>query len=254
MTDCDPEPARPAPGRYFLFVLGAIQVFRGAELLSGGWRRKSLELLAYLAAHPDGAPKDQIVEALWPECEPKYGSQTFWHALSCVRRRMRGGGSNDKIIVRVDEFYRLDDERVVVDGWLFEALKKAADLAGDPIPFLESALLLYRGEFCDGRYFSWARGPNERYKQAFLRAAVQLADAESDIGNIDQAVQVLDKALVTDPYDEEVARKAIRLEGLRDRNDLVVRRFRGLRRKLLEDLEVDVSAETQAILDATLET
>lgn len=257
MTACHlgSDPSRTegesASTRYFLFVLGPLQVFRGADLLSGRWRRKSLELLAYLAAHPDGAPKDQIVEALWPECDPKYGSQAFWHALACVRRRMRGLGSNDKIVVRIDEFYCLDVEQVVVDGWLFDAARKAAD-ARDPVPLLEAAPLLYGGEFCEGRYFSWARAPTERYKQALLRVAVQLADGEAENENIDLAVQVLDKALVTDPYDEEVVRKAIRLEGLRDRNDLIVRRFRSLRRRLAEDLDVDVSPETRVILEATL--
>lgn len=60
----------------------------------------------------------------------------------------------------------------------------------------------------------------------------------------ESALIILNRALASDPYDEELARRAMKLEADLGRRDLAVRRFRRLRRRLVSDLTVEVSAQT----------
>ncbi|MGH2708072.1 MAG: bacterial transcriptional activator domain-containing protein [Actinomycetota bacterium] len=120
--------------------------------------------------------------------------------------------------------------------------------AEDPRAALELACGLYQGEFCEGHYYSWAPPVIERYQGLFARAAKRLALLLGASGRIEEALVLLDRAIACDPYDEEVYRQAILLEGRRGRHDLVSRRYRRLRRVLLQDLDTQPSMETVEVL------
>lgn len=236
------------------YLLGPLRVTREDERIEGGWRRKALELLAYLAAHRRGAPKDQILEALWPWADPKTSQAALWRSVSHLRSRLRGPeGHTVRFIERVDDLYRLDLNRIWVDAIAFEAAVRRAELVSDPLPLIRTACDLYRGEFCEGRYYSWATPVQERMRNLFVRAAGKLTAWLEERGDWASALATLDRAIGSDPYNEVLYRHAMRLEAARGRRDLVARRFRRLRRLLLDELELEPAAETILSLERLVE-
>ena len=227
-----------------VYLLGPLRIVRAGKSLEGGWRRKAVELLAYLAVNPQGVSKDQILEALWPEGDPQQTQHYLWHSVSRLRNRLRGERNWMKVVAKVDEIYRLDRESVWADVVEFQESLFLAKRASDPREALEAACDIYKGEFCEGRYFGWGTLVRERLHCQFIEASRNLAEVLQRYGDIDAALTVLDRALEFEPSDEDLARRAMVLNGQRGRVDLVVRRYKQLRRVLIEELGAEPSRNT----------
>lgn len=235
-----------------VFLLGPVRVFRSGRRVVGGWRLKSLELLAYLAVHQLGAAKDQILEALWPEGDPRQTQQNLWHTISLLRSRLGGSSASGRIVHKTDDLYRLDFENVWVDVASFEGAVKLAEREAGLEPSLRFACDLYKGGFCDGRYYGWATLAQERLRMLFIEASRKLARQLQTEGEPEGALVVLDGALLFDPYNEELVRQALAIDAQLGRQDSLVRRFRKLRRLLLSDLEIAPSELTVSTFDHLL--
>lgn len=234
----------PRDTYFAVFLSGPIRVYLRGQRVAGGWRRKSLELLAYLAVHPLGAAKDQILEALWPEEDPERSQRLFWQSLSFLRSRL-GRLPSTGIVERRDDLYRLDRQNVWVDVVALAGAAKPERCASEAD--LRFACDIYKGDFCEGRYFSWATGAAERLRSLSIDAARRLSIHLKNSGDLGGALLVLDKAISLDLYDEDLCRQAMVLEAKRGRRDQVVRRFRRLRHLLVDDLNVDPSPLTVAM-------
>lgn len=238
-----------------VLLLGPLRVYRTGQRVVGGWRLKSLELLAYLAVHPHGAAKDQILEALWPEGDPKETQSYLWHSVSHLRARLGETQSlAGRIVYKADDIYRLDMEHVWVDVLALDRAWQLADTRADPERYLRLACALCKGGFCEGRYYTWSTLFRERFSHLFLESARQLARHLEAVGDVDGALSILDRAIECDPYDEDLCRTAIVLEARRGRGDKVARRFKRLRRLLLEDLGCEPSTQTEKAMKRATET
>lgn len=233
----------PRKARCAVFLLGPLRVFRDGEAVVGGWRLKSLELLAYLGVHPHGVSKDQILEALWPEGDPKETQKYLWRAVSDLRCRLQSAPFT-QVVNKAGDLYRLDFTRVWVDSFAFEVVLRLASRVAKPEKYLRIACDLYKGHFCEDRYFSWAVLVTERMKTVFIGSAKSLASHIEDNGDHDGALSILDRAIEVDPFDEDLCRRAMAMESYQNRVDLIARRYRRLRRVLLTDLEIEPSNET----------
>lgn len=225
-------------------LFGPIRIVKEGVLIEGGWRRKALELLAFLAVHPSGVAKDQILEALWPEGDPKETQRYLWHSVSHLRRRLGGPGNALRLISKTDDSYRLDLRKVWVDVAEFESAVRQAEDSAAAAECLRAACDIYMGEFCEGCYFGWATLTTERLKALFIAAAKELSAHLEEGDQVKKSLLLLDRALSIDPYDEDLCRSAMILEAQRGRLDLVVRRFRRIRRLMLADLGVEPSTTT----------
>jgi DNA-binding SARP family transcriptional activator len=235
-----------------VYLLGQIRIVKDGVLIEGGWRRKALELLAFLSVHPSGVAKDQILEALWPEGVPKETQRYLWHSVSHLRRRLGGPGNALRLISKTDDSYRLDLRKVWVDVAVFESAVREAEDSSAAAQWLGAACDIYKGEFCEGRYFGWATLATERLKALFAATAKELSVHLEECGEVERALLLLDRAIGVDPYDEDLCRRAMTLEAQRGRRDQVVRRFRRVRRLLLTDFGVDPSSESETTFKALI--
>lgn len=242
------EPSGVPPGAVAVRCLGPFEVWREGRLLRKGWRNKARELLAYLVAHRSGAPKDRIIEELWPGIDPTEGSERFDRMASEVRTRVRAGDDSGKYVDREDDVFHLEEGVWWSDAWEFERLISEADQDPDSeIPKLRQATELYRGEFCRDYYYPWAEGFRERFRSMAVRACSRLADLLSDQGEHEQALAVLDQAIEADPVSEDLTRRAMVIEALLGRRAAALSRYRRLEAKLDADLDVEPDPETQTL-------
>lgn len=234
----------PRKARIAVFLLGPLRVFRDGEPVVGGWRRKSLELLAYLGVHPHGASKDQILEALWPEGDPGLTQKYLWRTVSNLRCKLRGLSAM-RVVLKTDEIYSLDFADVWVDALALETVGPPG-IEHDSLPYLRFACALYKGELCDGRYYGWATLVGERLRCVYIESARSLAYCLDQADDVAGALKILDRATEIDPYDEDLCRLAMRLDARAGRVDRATRRWKCLRRLHLKDLGVEPSQQTMS--------
>jgi DNA-binding SARP family transcriptional activator len=250
------EPPEPPPHMLAIRCLGPLDISRVGESIPTGWRAKGRELLAYLVAHPAGAPKERIIDELWPDIEPRVGVARFDRCATYVRATARGTEDSRMYVERVGESaYRLDDSAWWVDAWEFERLIREAERSDDAteaITRFRDAVALYRGEFCDDGYYPWLDGIRERFRNLFVEACGRLAYLLSTAEEHDQALSVLDRAIATDPVCEDLVRRAIAVEAALGRRGAALARYRKLEATLDEQLSVEPDPETRGLVERLL--
>jgi DNA-binding SARP family transcriptional activator len=250
------EPPEPPPHMLAIRCLGPLEISRAGEPMPTGWRAKGRELLAYLVAHPAGAPKERIIDELWPDIEPRVGVARFDRCATYVRATARGTEDSRMYVERVGESaYRLDEGAWWVDAWEFERRIREAERSDDAtetITKFRDAVALYRGEFCDDAYYPWLEGIRERFRNLFVEASGRLAYLLSTAQEHDQALSVLDRAIQTDPVCEDLVRRAIAVEAALGRRGAALARYRKLEATLDEQLSVEPDPETRGLVERLL--
>ena len=250
------EPPGPPPDMLAIRCLGTYEISRAGRPMPKGWKAKGRELVAYLVAHPAGAPKERIIEELWPGIDPKQGGARFDRYATLVRAQARGTEDSRMYVERVgDSSYRLEGEAWWVDAWEFERLVRDAERSADvaeAVTKLRNALALYGGEFCDDAYYPWLEGVRERFRNLFTEACGRLADLLSAAGEHEEALSVLDRAIKTDPVCEDLVRRAMAIEAALGRRAVALARYRKLEATLDEQLGVEPDPETQALVHRML--
>lgn len=125
-------------------VIGTVDVQGAAQPFTS---RRALDLVAYLAFHPEGADRDQLRAHLWPPDDPPSES-TLANTVSRARKALGVDDDGNPYLPRVTTkgIYRLRPE-VGTDVARFEALVSAAsrDDGEQGRRHLQSALELVRG-------------------------------------------------------------------------------------------------------------
>jgi DNA-binding SARP family transcriptional activator/CheY-like chemotaxis protein len=218
-------------------------------------------VLAYLAVeHRRAVTRDELANALWPEALPDSWSAALRGVVSDVRRFLRDGGLDpDELLATERGGYRLrlgtglavdiDDARDSVaharramsageSRAAAMAAERAASLAA--LPFLPE----HEGE--------WVERVREELAAIRAEALELLAGLLGDAGDHRGAVRAAERLLEAEPYSDAAHR--LRIETLAAAGDRAgaLRAYDECRRLLRDELGLDPSAETRAVVDAIL--
>ncbi|MGQ0680404.1 MAG: BTAD domain-containing putative transcriptional regulator [Actinomycetota bacterium] len=235
--------------------LGAMSISRRDATLHTGWVKGSKELLAYLIVNRDGVSKDRILEVMWPGANLKEGERLLREALYHLRKQTLGREDakwSDDYVRRVGETLVLgEDDRWWADVWEFESLASTAGRLEheESKAALRRALSLYGGEFCDDCYFSWAEQLRERYRRLYLRSCTKLAEILEAEGEIDEAIEVLERGIQVDRFCEDLYRRLIRLEASQGRTNAATRLFQQLSKLLDQELDLEPEPTTLDLMN-----
>jgi outer membrane protein OmpA-like peptidoglycan-associated protein/DNA-binding SARP family transcriptional activator len=250
-----PQEAGGVPARLaHLRVLGPPTLFVDGTELATGIRGKSRELLTFLAVHADGAPRDKILTALWPEVDQRHAVMRFHAALNDVRRELRrASATNESFIVVAAERYRIDPELVSVDLWQFRTALHQAAHADDirvRAGLLQEAADAYTGDLAAEQAYKqsleWIEPEREALRRQAVEALIHLAELREH-DEPERGLVALERARTLDHYAEETYQRIMVLQARLGRPD-AVRRTHRLLETALEELGVDPSQETQQLL------
>ena len=82
-------PLEDGPRTISIAVLGPLAI---DGLLGRIKRAATRELFAYLAFHPNGATRDELLEAIWPAQDPKRTLPRFWQSVTDARKALGEAG------------------------------------------------------------------------------------------------------------------------------------------------------------------
>lgn len=224
-------------------VLGPLQIIGGKR------RRRRIRasahgLIAYLAFHPEGASRDQLLEALWPGEDPKRSEQRLWQSTSDARRVLGDALSRER------DRYWLDRAHVRVDVDDLERLLGEVARTEDAASgrrLLDQALALFRGQPLEGSDYLWADGDVRRLRASYVQllervAHIRLADADAR-----GALEAAERGLTVDLLNEAFWRLSMEAESALGLRQAVTRRYEDLRAVLNERLGLDPDRETRAL-------
>jgi hypothetical protein len=195
-------------------VLGTPEVDGGKEPID---RKKSKELVVYLALHPDGVDEAQLKAALWPGQQPTSGSfnQTVSKARLCLGRAEDGSHHLPHVS---DGRYRLGPS-VTSDLRRLEAAfaRAIASSADEVMDELTAALAAIRGvPFAGGTGYEWAHAAGwvARTESIAADAALLLSEWCYDRRDTAKALWAAGQGLLASPGDERLFRMRMRAHDL----------------------------------------
>jgi DNA-binding SARP family transcriptional activator/NTP pyrophosphatase (non-canonical NTP hydrolase) len=198
------------PGALLLRTLGAVEIERGPDVD----RRKSKELVAYLALHPEGVDEQRLKTVLWPEGVPS--GHAFNQLVSRTRMRLGTAPDGSRYLPRLQGGrYRLSEWVTTDAHGLGAAFRSArARPAPDTMERLADALRLVRGQPFQGVKAGYEWGHSEGFASRFEilvgEAAHLLAEWHLDHGEATAALWAADQGLLASPVDEALYRDRMR--------------------------------------------
>jgi two-component SAPR family response regulator len=237
-----------ATAQVSISILGSLRIEDGTR------RRRRLrasanELIAYLALHPQGATRDELLEALWPSHDPRRSEQRFWQAASDARKLLGDALKRDR------DRYLLDRNRIRLDIEELERLLGEAERAADEQTerdLLECALALVRGEPLAGCDYPWADGEVRRLDAVLVDLLERVGQARLTSGDSRGALEAAESGLAIDSLNEAFWRLALRAESSLGLREAVTRRYEQLHRLLDERLGLEPQRDTRALYRALL--
>ena len=235
-----PAPSATVDADVEVRVLGGFAVsHRGQPVAANAWQsKKARDLLKLLVAHRGRpVPREQLIEALWPDDEPGAAANRFRVALSTVRTVLdpQRARPTDHFVRSEGNALVLDTDRVAVDVERFLAAVNAGEYA--------VAESLYVGDVLpEDRYEDWTIALREQARLGYLTAASALARTAVAAGDDERAAALHLRLLDLDPYDERAHQGLVEaLLRLGRHGD--ARRAHAFYRDRMAELGVDVPEE-----------
>ena len=252
-----------APGYYMLqiWTLGSFEVaINGKTLPEGAWpRKRTRDVLKVLVTQPGAVLTiDQIIEALFPNSDPRRTSRNVQARISELRRVLEPDlmrGADSRYIRRIGSGYTITlDPSVSIDTHAFAVGMAGAHTfadAGEWIPAIdrfEDAIALYRGDFlADDRYAEWAEHTRRQCREQYHEGLSRLAECYAKIGRLRQAILCCQRILGNLPCNEAVVRQLMEYQDRVGQRSQALETFREGARALREHLDVDPSPKTMAL-------
>lgn len=198
------------------------------------------ELIAYLALHPHGASRDELIEALWPAQDPKKTRRRLWDLATDARATLSDA------LIHEGERYRLDRAKVHIDLDQLDQLLANTDHNNEP-ESLEAALALWRGEPLEGSDYAWADGEIRRLTATFLGLLERAGHARLDRGDARGALEMAEQAIALDQFHEASWRLALQAEHALGLRESITKRYDNLTQALDQELGLQPTRETRVM-------
>lgn len=191
--------------------LGSPKVWLDAhEVTDGEWRsKKAKELFFFLLAKKRSVSNEEIVEALWPDFSLHLSSSALKtnvyrlrQALffDCIQVNDSGYCINPAVSAKFD----VDDFRECLK--LAVASKSSRECRQQ---YLSQAVELHKGPFLAGYDSEWCDDLRSDVEARYHAALMNLSSYQAAGGDFQQAIELLEKVIDSDPYNEEAQYQCI---------------------------------------------
>ena len=244
--------AAPRPPLRVL-ALGGFRVLHGdVPIPDEAWqpRRKARLLLLYLLDRaPRRVPRDELIDALWPDLLPDSAGPALNTTFSELRRILEpylGQRQPSRYLARDEETLAL---YAAGETWYDVAAFRQAARAGGLAA--RQALELYRGDFLpEEPYVDWVLRERERLRSLYLNTLTAWLEEQVQAGTWREGADLARRILVMEPWLEEVWRALMTCLASLGRRSEALHAYQDCVRALREELDAAPSAETQALYEA----
>jgi DNA-binding SARP family transcriptional activator/predicted Ser/Thr protein kinase len=245
--------------RIELFLFGLPYLKREGKTLEVD-ARKTMAILAYLAASDTPRGRDSLLALLWPNLEPRKAQNVLRRNLSTLNKTLDG----QWLIVNRD-MLSLDKEanawvdvahfRQLANRWLNHDHLQPSGSA-EYLENLANAANLYRADFLAGfgvrnspNFDEWQYYESEQLKRTQLALLNDLVDGHSQLGEIDKALAYARQSLTHDPLNEPIHRSMMQLYAQKGERAAALRHYQQCVQLLKQELDIQPEPETIALYE-----
>jgi predicted ATPase/DNA-binding SARP family transcriptional activator len=218
------------------WLLGGFRISVGSRSIGEGeWRLKKagslLKLLALAPAHR--LHREQAMDLLWPDLDPKAALNNLHYALHVARRTLEpsapAGAASGYLHLRGESLALSPEGPVWVDVEAFEQAATTARHSLEPAAY-RAAIDLYSGELLpQDRYEAWAEQRRAELRGLYLWLLFDLASVCEGRRELGEAIEALGRVVAEDPTHEGAHVGLMRLYALLGRRREALGHYERLR-------------------------
>ncbi|UGT53981.1 BTAD domain-containing putative transcriptional regulator [Nocardia asteroides] len=254
-TEPVPTPADSAPA-LTVRVFGPTRIFwhdteSGESVeITTQLQPRARELVAVLALHPDGLPRQQLIELLWGQRPGHRGGSALANTLSRLRAALgtATGGQITDVLAEDRTQVRLSGN-LGVDYWDFNAAvaqRRHARSDAEQADAARRIAALATSELASDLTDTWVQSIRESARRTSLNALSWLATRNTDDPHT--TLGMLETTVENDPYNEAVWHDLLRLHARLGETAALTRTYTLLTRRLAE-IGQTPSQETRHLLE-----
>jgi predicted ATPase/DNA-binding SARP family transcriptional activator/DNA-binding CsgD family transcriptional regulator len=233
-----------------VWLLGGFQVSVGLRAISqDAWRlRKAASLMKLLALAPGHrVHRERAMDLLWPELGLRAASNNLRQTLHAARRILDPAKGSGYLVSEKESLVLCPGGQLWVDVEAFEEAAATARRSKDPAAY-RAALELYSGELLPAdRYEEWAESRRQELRHTWLSLQLKLARMYEERGDYDKGIQVLQRALLEEPTNEQMHAALMRLYAYSERRTEALAQYGRLVEAVSAQLDAEVSATTERL-------
>ena len=251
--------------RASLFGKSEISI-NGVKIPDTVWKTKKVKnFLEYLLLNSGSTiSKETLAEALWPNSDSASAIASQRTALYHLRRIL--SKYNAEITKKNAFIYetlqglqikKCDALELDIHEFLnlYEEIKNIPLQEQKQSDNLERMIFLYKGDLLEGSdYGDLVLYERERFKSIFLDVCERLSSIYSDCGKLQQAEEILRRALIVDPYNEIICLKLLKTYMAQGRRSKAVKFYYSFKKQLEQELGTKIDKRlTEAIQSSKLQ-
>lgn len=239
-----------------LTCFGSIQIHAGQKQNMIHWRtRKTKEMFAYFWEQGERAiSKDEIMEALWQDGNGQRLETLFHTTLSYLKRTFSEIGISDLI--------QMDNKRYTMKQYCLESdVQRLKQMYGkwkrgmdevDVEQGFRELLDIYRGDYMEELDGSWVIVSREAYQNIYLQCCEMLVNQAYSVQNYDLAVQILEQALKSDPYSDQLNGMLLKNLCAMGKFQVAKQQYERHNRLLREELNIGIGRQVREVYQNTI--
>ncbi len=245
-------------------LLGRFKIWHdGALIDSKAWGRRKTQTLLKLLLTRRGEilTTDQILDALYPNCDPRRAAGNLRTRISQLRRALepdltKGADSRYVLHVSPGHYCFSGSAPCEIDTELFEKYFEAAQELveqarwAEALNRYEKAIELYRGDFlAEERYAEWTLAPREHFCRLFLDTLESCAECHARLDHYERAITRTRWLIEREPARERAYRRLMRYELYGGDAQRALQAYESCLKALRKHLDMAPSAATQQLRD-----
>jgi predicted ATPase/DNA-binding SARP family transcriptional activator/DNA-binding CsgD family transcriptional regulator len=245
-----------APETLRIWLLGGFRVSVNSRSIGDDqWHlRKAQSLLKVLALSPrHRLHREQTIELLWPDLDPKAALNNLHYALHVARRTLEpaalaGSSATSRYLhLRSEQLTLCPDSPLWVDVEAFQEAAATARHTLEPAAF-RAAIDLYAGELLpQDRYEPWVEARRAELRGLYLSLLLELAALYEEREEFELAIEALSRVVGEEPTHEEAHLRLMRLHALSGRRREALGHYERLREALYRGFGTEPEAATTSL-------
>jgi DNA-binding SARP family transcriptional activator len=244
---------------FSIYLLGKLSIHRSRGQSDILFPQKAQELLSYLIIrHKLPHPREKLAGVLWGDVtvakSKTYLRKALWQLHSVIERIP--GSPQSNLLLVTPEYIQLNPSADLwVDVQAFEQIidrvrgRPGQVLASCEAELLHQATELYQGDLLDGWYHEWCLHERERLQNTYLAILDKLMAYCEKHMECERGLHYGTEVLRYDRAHERTYRRLMRLHALNGDRTAALRQFERCRAALREELGVNPTTNTVALLD-----
>ena len=219
--------------------------------------KKIWSLLSYLICQRGRIVSQQkLIELLWGEepasSNPENALRITFHRLRSQLNQLWPTAGRDLILHKENGYVWNDQCPITLDWEEFETLlTQTPETDADRLANLEKALSLYRGDFLEKQASEpWVIPFATHFHNLYIHAVMETAELLSQQGRHRDAINLCQKAVLSEPYHEPIHQLLIRECAAIEDRESAASIYRGLCKRLFDDFGIRPSEETRKVYRA----